>query len=60
MPYSEYATLGEVMCSGWDYFINTNIEGKTNSNQLAVNEISDLVLKTIEAQQFRERLSDVK
>jgi hypothetical protein len=60
MPFGDQASLGEIMCAAWDYFLKTEIEGNGTNTQLTVNAISDLVLKTVEAQQFKEKILDAK
>lgn len=54
-PYS----IGEMLCAAWDLFLSP-LHDDDSGSRSKITYISDLVLKSVEAQQFSERMRNAK
>lgn len=60
IPTDGEYTMGEILSAAWDLFIGWENHSPDNGNPPSLSYISDLVLKSVEAQQFSKAIANAE
>jgi hypothetical protein len=58
IPFDGEASLGDLITAAWDVFLNDKVVTKGSGSHHKISYISDLVLKSAEAQEFKRSMQD--